>query len=100
MTTLPVVFMSMPALVLSAAPALPAVAVMATLPLRFISMPALVLSAALALPAVVMSRVGLEMVLGVMGSTLQPARFADGRRNQAAVAIPLQQLAQIVRRGV
>jgi hypothetical protein len=100
MTTLPVVFMSMPALVLSATLALPVVAVMTAPPVVSLSMLALVISAALAFLAVAVSRVGLGVVLGVVGFVAQPVGFAGRRWNQAAVAIPLQQLAQIVRRGV
>ena len=100
MTALPVVSPSMLAFVLPTALAFPGMAVMTALPVVSLSILTLVLSAALALLAVAVSRVGLGVVLGVVGSVAQPAGFAGGCRNQAAVAIPLQQLAQIVRRGV
>ena len=100
LTTLPIMSLGMPALVISAALAFPAVAVMTAPPVVFMSMLALVISATVVFPPMAVGRVALRMVLGVVGSVAQPAGFAGGRRNQAAVTIPLQQFVQIVHWGV
>ena len=100
MTAPPVVSPSMLAFVLPAALVFPGMAVMTAPPVVSLTMLALVISATVAFPTMAVGRVVLCLVLGVMGSMAQPAGFASGRRNQAAVAIPLQQLAQIVRGGV
>ena len=90
MTALPVVSPSMLAFVLPTALAFPGMAVMTALPVVSLSMLTLVISATVAFLTMAVGRVALRLVLGVAGSVAQPARFAGGRRNQAAVAIPFQ----------